>query len=52
MAGRPAYDFLANVDAEDAHIIEGMRHGLHRATDCSYFHAYRGKALPAVAPVR
>lgn len=39
---------LENVDAEDAYIIEGMRHGLHRATDYDYFHAHRGKALPAV----
>jgi phosphosulfolactate synthase len=43
---------LENVDADDAHIIEAMRHGLHRATDYDYFHAYRGKALPAVPPVK
>jgi phosphosulfolactate synthase len=43
---------LENVDADDAHIIEAMRHGLHRATDYAYFHAYRGKTLPAVPPLR
>jgi phosphosulfolactate synthase len=43
---------LENVDADDAYIIEGMRHGLHRATDYDYFHAYRGKSLPAVPPSR
>ena len=34
------------------YIIEGMRHGLHRATDYEYFHAYRGKTLPSVPPVK
>ena len=39
---------LENVDAEDAYIIEAMRHGLHRAVDYDYFHAWRGKKLPPV----
>ena len=46
---------LENVDAEDAYIIEAMRHGLNRAADYSYFHAWRGKKLPHVhgpLPVR
>ena len=43
---------LENVDADDAHIIEAMRHGLHRASDYDYFHQYRGKSLPAVPPLR
>lgn len=39
---------LENVDAEDAYIIEPMRHGLHRAVDYDYFHAWSGKKLPPV----
>ena len=39
---------LENIDAEDAHIIEAMRHGLNRAVDYNYFHAFKGKKLPAV----
>lgn len=39
---------LENVDAEDAYIIEAMRHGLHRAVDYSYFHAWRGKKVPPI----
>jgi phosphosulfolactate synthase len=42
---------LENVDADDAHIIEAMRHGLHRASGYDYFHAYHGKTLPAVPPL-
>lgn len=42
---------LENVDADDAYIIEAMRHGLHRATDYDYFHAYRGMKLPPVPPL-
>ena len=43
---------LENVDAEDAYIIEAMRHGLHRAVDYDYFHARHGKKLPPVPPAR
>ena len=39
---------LENIDAEDAYIIEAMRHGLHRAADYSYFHAWRGKKVPRI----
>jgi phosphosulfolactate synthase len=39
---------LENIDAEDAHIIEAMRHGLNRAVDYNYFHAFKGKKLPPV----
>ncbi len=39
---------LENVDAEDAYIIEAMRHGLNRAVDYRYFHEWRGKKLPPV----
>lgn len=39
---------LENIDAEDAHIVEAMRHGLHRAVDYSYFHAWRGKKVPKI----
>lgn len=40
---------LENIDAADAYVIEAMRHGLNRATDYSYFHAFKGKKLPAIA---
>ena len=40
---------LENIDAEDAHIIEVMRHGLRRAVDYSYFYAWRGKKLPRIS---
>jgi phosphosulfolactate synthase len=39
---------LENIDAEDAYIVEAMRHGLNRASDYSYFHAWRGKKLPRI----
>ena len=39
---------LENIDAEDAYIVEAMRHGLTRASDYSYFHAWRGKKLPRI----
>lgn len=39
---------LENVDAEDAYIIEAMRHGLNRAVDYRYFHDWHGKKLPPV----
>lgn len=39
---------LENIDAEDAYVIEAMRHGLNRAVDYSYFHAWRGKKLPRI----
>lgn len=39
---------LENIDAEDAYVVEAMRHGLNRASDYSYFHAWRGKQLPRI----
>jgi phosphosulfolactate synthase len=39
---------LENVDAEDAYIIEAMRHGLNRAVDYRYFHEWHGRKLPPV----
>jgi phosphosulfolactate synthase len=39
---------LENIDAEDAYVIEAMRYGLNRAVDYRYFHAWRGKKLPAI----
>ena len=39
---------LENIEAEDAHIIEAMRHGLNRAVDYRYFHEWRGKKVPPV----
>ena len=39
---------LENIDAEDAYIIEAMRHGLHRAADYSYFHSWRGRKVPRI----
>ena len=39
---------LENIDAEDAYIVEAMRYGLNRASDYSYFHAWRGKPLPRI----
>ncbi len=39
---------LENIDAEDAYVIEAMRHGLNRAADYSYFHAWREKGLPRI----
>lgn len=39
---------LENVDAEDAYIIEAMRHGLNRGADYRYFHDWRGRKLPPV----
>lgn len=39
---------LENIEAEDAYIIEAMRHGLHRAADYSYFHAWRGRKAPRI----
>jgi phosphosulfolactate synthase len=39
---------LENIDAEDAYVIEAMRHGLNRAVDYSYFHAWNGKKLPPI----
>lgn len=41
---------LENVDSDEAYVIEAMRHGLHRAVDYRYFHAYRGKTLPDIPP--
>jgi phosphosulfolactate synthase len=41
---------LENIDAEDAFVIEAMRHGLHRHVDYNYFHAWKGKTLPPVNP--
>lgn len=43
---------LENIDAEDAYIIEAMRHGLHRAVDYNYFHAWRGRKVPRIPPPR
>jgi phosphosulfolactate synthase len=43
---------LENIDAEDAYIIEAMRHGMHRAVDYSYFHDWRGKKLPRITSPR
>lgn len=40
---------LENVLAEDAYTLEAMRYGLHRSIDYTYFHPYRGKALPAIS---
>jgi phosphosulfolactate synthase (CoM biosynthesis protein A) len=39
---------LENIDAEDAYIIEAMRHGMHRNVGYSYFHDWRGKKLPRI----
>ena len=33
---------LENIGVDEAMIVEGMRHGLHRAIDYSYFHPYKG----------
>lgn len=40
---------LENIDAEDAFIIEAMRHGLHRQVDYNYFHPWKGKQLPPIS---
>lgn len=37
-----------NIDAEDAYVVEAMCHGLNRASDYSYFHAWHGKQLPRI----
>jgi phosphosulfolactate synthase len=42
---------LENLEAEDAHVIEAMRHGLNRAVDYRYFHEWRGKRVPRIPPV-
>jgi phosphosulfolactate synthase len=39
---------LENIEAEDAYIVEAMRHGLHRAVDYNYFHAWHGRKVPPV----
>ena len=39
---------LENIEAEDAHLIEAMRHGLNRAVDYRYFHQWRGRKPPQV----
>lgn len=43
---------LENIDAEDAFVIEAMRHGLHRQADYNYFHAWKHKTLPPVASAK
>lgn len=45
-------DHIENIDAEDAYIIEAMRHGLHRQADYGYFRAWKGKKLPPVGDKR
>ncbi len=39
---------LENIDVSDAYVIEAMRYGLNRTADYSYFHAWKGKKLPAI----
>ena len=39
---------LENIDAEDAPIIEAMRHGMNRAVDYSYFHQFKGVKAPPI----
>jgi phosphosulfolactate synthase len=39
---------LENIDAEDAFVIEAMRHGLHRQVDYNYFHPWKGRPLPQI----
>jgi phosphosulfolactate synthase len=41
---------LENVESGDAFVIEAMRCGLHRQVDYRYFHAWKGKPLPGIAP--
>ena len=39
---------LENIDADEAPVIEAMRHGMNRAVDYSYFHAFKGKTPPPI----
>ena len=39
---------LENIDAEDAPIIEAMRHGLNRAIDYNYFAQFKGQPAPPI----
>lgn len=39
---------LENIEADDAYIIEAMRHGLHRQVDYDYFHAWKDQTLPPI----
>ena len=39
---------LENIDADDAPIIEAMRHGMNRAVDYSYFHQFKGVKAPPI----
>jgi len=48
MTAKPAFEFLERPPRTG--IVEAMRHGLNRASDYSYFHAWRGKPLPRIPP--
>ena len=39
---------LENIDADEAPVVEAMRHGLNRAVDYNYFHAFKGKTPPPI----
>ncbi len=39
---------LENIDAEDAPIIEAMRHGRNRSIDYSYFDQFKGQPAPPI----
>lgn len=39
---------LENIDADEAPVIEAMRHGMNRAVDYSYFHAFKGRTPPPI----